>query len=183
MSPPLFRNVAVAVDFALPEDHDDPSTTRHVEIGAGRFIRIDAAIEDALCLAARLAAGGRVRLVHATPPLTHLGLVGPLDAYFPADTAAKFERIATEQSTAILRALAERYCPNVATEIHVAPGLPSLVILTDARKHAVEAIVIGVSGHGRLKRALLGSTANKVIRRAHCPVIVMPRATAGSRAR
>jgi nucleotide-binding universal stress UspA family protein len=173
-SPTFFSAVAVAVDFALAGDDDDPSTTRRIEIGPGFVVRIDVAIEDALRLAARLAAGGRVRLVHATPPLTHVGLAGPADAYFPADTAGRYERMAIEQSTAILHALAERYCTGVTTEIHVAPGSPSLVVLTDASKHAVDAIVIGVSGHGRWQRAVLGSTADKIIRRAHCPVIVMP---------
>ena len=37
----------------------------------------------------------------------------------------------------------------------------------------MDAIVLAVSGHGPLRRAALGSTADKVIRRAPCPVIVV----------
>jgi nucleotide-binding universal stress UspA family protein len=175
MQPGIFATVAVAVDFeAAGGGDDDPRLSRRIEIRPGHALRISAATEDALALAARLAARGRIRLVHATPPLTHLGIEGPGGAWFPADTAGELERMAKAESTAILRKLGELYCPGIELDTHVVAGPPALVILTDLRKRPVDAIVLGVSGHRRLHRAFLGSTADKVIRRAPCPVIVMP---------
>jgi nucleotide-binding universal stress UspA family protein len=132
------------------------------------------ATERALKLAARLAAGGRLRLLHATPALTHLGVGEPYGTWFPADSAAALDRTARQQSIAILRELAARYCEGVTVDTHVVAGAPALVILSDAEKSPPDAIVLAISGHRRLYRAFLGSTADKVIREAPCPVIVMP---------
>jgi nucleotide-binding universal stress UspA family protein len=172
----IFATVVVPVDFTVAEERDDPSTTRRIEVGPDRAFTIGVATERALQLAARLAAGGRIRLVHATPALTHLGLAGPYGTWFPADSAAEMDRTAREQSTAILLALADRYCKgkDVAIDTHVVAGPAPLVILSDAEKRPPDAIVLGISGHRRLYRAFLGSTADKVIREAPCPVIVMP---------
>ena len=41
-----------------------------------------------------------------------------------------------------------------------------------ADDQGVEAIIIGSRGHGGLKRALLGSVSDYVVRNAHCPVVV-----------
>ena len=172
MSSGVFSTVAVAVDFAPAASQGDPTTIRRIELEPGRFAVISVATEDALRLAVRLAAGGRVRLVHATPPLVHV--MGPVDAYVPSDVAAEFQRMALEQATAILKRLGELYCAGVEVDIHVEPGPPARVILRDAQHRPTDAIVLGVSGHRRLYRAFLGSTADKVIRRAHCPVFVMP---------
>jgi nucleotide-binding universal stress UspA family protein len=172
MSSGVFSTIAVAIDFARAGADGDAATIRRIELEPGHFAYITVATEDALRLAVRLAAGGRVRLVHATPPLMHI--MGPADAYFPSDTAARFQQMALAEATAILKRLGELYCTGVEVEIHVVDGPPARVILSDARKRATDAIVLVVSGHRRLHRAFLGSTADKVIRRAHCPVIVMP---------
>jgi glycine betaine transporter len=168
----MFSTVAVAVDFVPAGNEGDPTTLRRIELGPGRFAYISVATEDALRLAVRLAAGGRVRLVHATVPLMHI--MGPADAYFPAEAAVEFQRLALEQATTILERLRDLYCAGVEVDIHIAPGPPARVILNDARNGPIDAIVLGVSGHRRLYRAFLGSTADKVIRGAHCPVFVMP---------
>lgn len=168
----VFSNVAVAVDF-LPAGKDGgPTTGRRIEIGPDRFAHISVATEDALRLGARLAQGGRVRLVHATLPLMHV--MGPADAYFPEEAAEQFKRLALEQATALLERLRDLYCAGVEVDFHIAPGQPANVILGDARNHPTDAIVLGVSGHRRLYRAFLGSTADKVIRSAPCPVFVVP---------
>jgi nucleotide-binding universal stress UspA family protein len=170
----IFATVVVPVDFTVADERDDPSTTRRIDVGSDRTFTIGIATERALQLATRLAAGGRIRLVHATPALTHLGLAGPYGTWFPADSAAEMDRTAKQQSTAILLALADRYRNGVAVDTHVVAGPAALVILSDAAKRPPDAIVLGISGHRRLYRAFLGSTTDKVIREAPCPVIVMP---------
>ena len=46
-------------------------------------------------------------------------------------------------------------------------------ILSYARRQAVDLIVIGTHGRGRLAATLLGSVADKVVRGAGCPVMVV----------
>jgi nucleotide-binding universal stress UspA family protein len=46
-------------------------------------------------------------------------------------------------------------------------------ILTYAGRHAVDLIVIGTRGQGRLAATLLGSVADKVVRGARCPVMIV----------
>ncbi len=42
-----------------------------------------------------------------------------------------------------------------------------------AREQSIDLIVVGSHGRGLIARAILGSTADKVIRSAHCPVMVV----------
>ena len=128
----------------------------------------------AVALADRLTAGGTVHLVHATPELTHFGLGGGgYGAWFPEDSAAKLDRTARDRAEQVLHRLAEQ-CPHVSVEFDVRPGDPHVVVLRTAERAGADGIVLPLSGHGALKRALLGSTADKLIRQASCPVLIVP---------
>jgi nucleotide-binding universal stress UspA family protein len=64
---------------------------------------------------------------------------------------------------------------NVHTEV-VQDGPPASGILQFAEDRHADLIAIGTHGRGGLSRAVLGSVADKVVRGAHCPVLVVPRA-------
>jgi len=53
-------------------------------------------------------------------------------------------------------------------------------LLEESRALETDAIVIGSHGHGELYRALVGSTADGVIRGAACPVVVVPARPGGA---
>ncbi len=53
-------------------------------------------------------------------------------------------------------------------------GFPALCILEQARKLAASYIVIGSHGHTAFYDLLIGSTASGVLKRASCPVVVVP---------
>jgi nucleotide-binding universal stress UspA family protein len=53
----------------------------------------------------------------------------------------------------------------------------SNALLAVARARAVDLIVVGTHGAGGLERLILGSVADKVIRGASQPVLVVPPAT------
>jgi nucleotide-binding universal stress UspA family protein len=53
-------------------------------------------------------------------------------------------------------------------------GVPAQVICDYARNHEVDLIVTSTHGTTGLTHVLLGSTAEHVVRYAHCPVLVMP---------
>jgi nucleotide-binding universal stress UspA family protein len=62
--------------------------------------------------------------------------------------------------------------PRVGVDTQVAFGAAPEVLL-DAVENA-DLLVLGSHGHGRLFHAVLGSVAEACIRRAHCPVVVIP---------
>ena len=53
-------------------------------------------------------------------------------------------------------------------------GDPPDEINSYARRVVADFIVVGTHGRTGIRRALLGSVAEQVVRRAHCPVLVVP---------
>ncbi len=70
---------------------------------------------------------------------------------------------------------------NVAIELVADGGNPAEVILTHARADAIDLVVIGAQGLTALKRLLVGSVAEAVIRAAPCPVVTVRRESARGR--
>lgn len=58
-------------------------------------------------------------------------------------------------------------------ETHVLEGNPAVEITKFANDNGVDLIVMGTLGKSGIDRILLGSTAEKVIRIANCPVLVI----------
>jgi nucleotide-binding universal stress UspA family protein len=56
---------------------------------------------------------------------------------------------------------------------HLALGDPDKEIVRFAEDERADLIVLGSRGLGRLRRALLGSVSDSVVRHAHCPVLVV----------
>jgi nucleotide-binding universal stress UspA family protein len=56
----------------------------------------------------------------------------------------------------------------------VACGTPAAEIVRYAGEQGADAIVLGSHGHGLVRRFMLGSVADRVIRHASCPVLVVP---------
>jgi len=61
--------------------------------------------------------------------------------------------------------------PRVTTAKAV--GEPALEIVEFAREGAYDLLVVGTHGRTGLRHALLGSTAERVVRRAGCPVLTV----------
>ncbi len=52
-------------------------------------------------------------------------------------------------------------------------GEPALEVVEFARENGVDLLVVGTHGRTGLRHALLGSTAERVVRRAGCPVLTV----------
>jgi nucleotide-binding universal stress UspA family protein len=52
-------------------------------------------------------------------------------------------------------------------------GKPVEVILHTAEEMGIDLIILGPSKYSYLRRRILGSTADKVVERAHCSVLIM----------
>jgi nucleotide-binding universal stress UspA family protein len=56
---------------------------------------------------------------------------------------------------------------------HLATGPPAEQIVAYAQDQGVGLIVMGSRGQGGIRRALMGSVSDEVVRHAHCPVMVV----------
>ena len=55
--------------------------------------------------------------------------------------------------------------------------MPANEIVRYAETHGADVIVLGSHGHGLVRRFLLGSVADKMVRQAPCAVLVVPHRT------
>ena len=62
---------------------------------------------------------------------------------------------------------------NEIAGTHARVGFPDAEIVGLAGKLGAGLIVMGSRGHGPLKRALMGSVSDSVVRHAHCPILVV----------
>jgi nucleotide-binding universal stress UspA family protein len=58
-------------------------------------------------------------------------------------------------------------------EAHLAVGRPAEEIVAYAQDQGAGLIVMGSRGRGGIRRALMGSVSDSVVRYAHCPVMVV----------
>jgi nucleotide-binding universal stress UspA family protein len=66
---------------------------------------------------------------------------------------------------------AKDWC-GVVTRVET--GVPYRIILRTLEDEKVDLLVMNIHGKGMLDRALLGSTAERVVRAALCPVMLIP---------
>jgi nucleotide-binding universal stress UspA family protein len=71
--------------------------------------------------------------------------------------------------------------PGVPAEYRFEEGDPSEIILRVARESDCDLVVMGTHGRGPVTRFLLGSVAERVVRKAPCPVLTV-RAPVGAAA-
>jgi len=62
-------------------------------------------------------------------------------------------------------------CSNM--ESHVVHGVPYEEILKFASANGIDLIITGTHGRKGLDRAIIGSTAERVVRNSHCPVMTI----------
>ncbi len=71
------------------------------------------------------------------------------------------------------RADAERLAGTPRVTAERAVGEPAAEIVSFASGRAVDLLVLGTHGRTGLEHALMGSIAERVVRRAHCPVLTV----------
>jgi nucleotide-binding universal stress UspA family protein len=115
--------------------------------------------------------GGRVVLLHviAPPPVM-------MNDYYAFDTGHMAQAMAAveQNSTRKLRALARRFAKRPPVQTLQVTGQPVGVILTKARALKAAYMVMGSHGHGAVFDLLVGSTTHGILRKARCPVLVVP---------
>lgn len=76
--------------------------------------------------------------------------------------------------TQLLADAAARAEPEVSVSVAGTAGDPAQEILRYASRQPVDLIVVGTHGRTGVSRLLLGSVAERVVRGAGCPVLVVP---------
>lgn len=125
----------------------------------------------AACTLAKLA-GARLVLLHVTELAPIIaGDLYAVNAAFAAEAAAAAEKYAARR----LQALAKRYArPGVEIRTEHFTDLPVSGIIGRAKALKAAYIVIGSHGHGAVYDLVAGSTTHGVLRKAGCPVLVVP---------
>ena len=90
---------------------------------------------------------------------------------FPVPMAEVFEEMSSYAREELEKLAIEARGRGVTVRTLVAQGKPSLEIIRVAREETADMIVLGTHGKGMLDQALFGSTAERVIRKAPCPVL------------
>lgn len=138
------------------------------------FKRILVAIE-AGPIAARAAdvAIGLARSLGAELAVIHA--IDPALGYAPESEvpAAELIKLAQDEGKRLLAAFRQRAAVEPAPVEFSPTGRPSAAIEAAAREWRADLIVIGSHGRMGIKRALLGSVAEAVMRHAPCPVLVV----------
>lgn len=123
-----------------------------------------AAVKAAAALAEKVS--GSLIFLHVLPPMVITqGEMLPL--VIPPDPHIR-EKLELE-----IAEVKSRFAPDIPGECVVHDGQPWPGICEVAEKQKVDLIVVASHGYTGLKRMLLGSTAEQVVRHATCPVMVV----------
>ncbi len=86
-------------------------------------------------------------------------------------SAGQFEQQRVARAGDRLQAFASRLGENIETKVIC--GTPHVEIVNFAENNPIDMIVMATHGRGFISHAILGSTTERVVRRAPCPVFVV----------
>jgi nucleotide-binding universal stress UspA family protein len=138
------------------------------------------ASQDALVTAGQLASGAnaKVTLIHVYDPTP----LGPALAYLRKSQVADEARARADSE---MRRELERTRSEALGDVElvelalVEDSSPALAVSDYAKSHDIDLVVVGTHGHTSMSRWLIGSVAEKVVRRAPCSVLVVRPKRAG----
>jgi nucleotide-binding universal stress UspA family protein len=123
---------------------------------------------------AQLAATTAADLAKSTNSELHVVHVGELRPTFlaqteeePAELQREAQRLLDEQQRRVEEA------GGTVREAHLRQGHADEEIVDLAESLGIGLIVMGSRGRGRMRRALMGSVSDSVVRHAHCPVTIV----------
>jgi len=125
----------------------------------------DVAIDRAIEMAGQ--SGAAVEIMHVVEVAEEFPFG---TAYFTADYGALYARVHLELSRR-----ADRFrAAGLACETKIVDGSASTEIAARGKAIGADLIVVGTHGRTGLAHAMVGSVAERVVRRASCPVLTVP---------
>jgi nucleotide-binding universal stress UspA family protein len=143
----MFKRILVPTDFSAPSD---------------------AALECARSVATRF--GASLHLLHVAED--------PYRAMYSAEVyVPEIEGLREEILDIALGRLKHRVTPQDVSELHTTTaavvGTPASSIVEYAEAQDIDLIVMGTHGRGGMSHLLMGSVAERVVRTAPCPVLIV----------
>jgi nucleotide-binding universal stress UspA family protein len=153
-----------------PEDRGGHRPIRSILVPTDFSEDAELAIASAHEILTPLDSGARLTLVHAfSMPIEYT-------AYGPIPTSVDYLKDAGLEAERKLFEMEERFRrEGIVVETVAREGDPLVVIADVARERAVDLIAMGTHGSTGLKHFLLGSTAERVMHQAPCPVLTIRR--------
>ncbi len=126
---------------------------------------------DTACDLARLT-GARLILLHIVqPPPVMMSEVYAFDDGKLTELVGAAKKIAARKLQALEHRCEKR---GLLTTVVLREGAPAAAILAKAVSTHASCIVMGSHGHGAIYDLLVGSTTHGVLKKAPCPVLVVP---------
>jgi nucleotide-binding universal stress UspA family protein len=114
--------------------------------------------------------GSSITLIHVRPP-------APVP--YPAGPGMVATFLTPQERAALLDSLTrlqQEHCQGATCSVEVVEGLVAMEILARADAMSADLVVIGTHGRSGFERLMLGSVAERVLRKAACPVLTVPAA-------
>ena len=125
------------------------------------------ALQYAITLARQFSS--EVILVYVVEPIVY-----PADLGFGQMTMPNIEPELAQRGKAGLDQLVkDSVTGEISARTVVRTGRPFVEILTTAKDEHIDLIVIATHGHSGVEHLIFGSTAEKVVKRARCPVLMV----------
>lgn len=115
-------------------------------------------------------AGGSLHLLHVLQNPLGAGWAAEVYVPPPAEFFEQVERDARDHLAGLLTAEQQK---KYRAEIACLTGSPFLEIIQFAKEHGIDLIVMGTHGRGAVSHLLMGSVAERVVRKAPCPVLTI----------
>lgn len=129
---------------------------------------------------AELAARTAVDLANSTDSELHVVAVGtgPMDPAYRVEAFIPYEELIESVKEEARQVLDEQYdrideAGGTVKQVHLKVGKRDEEIIRLSEEIEAGLIVLGSRGRGGLRRALMGSVSDSVVRHAHCPVLVV----------
>ena len=153
-----------------PEDRGQHRPIRSILVPTDFSADAELAIATAHRLLAPLGQDARLILIHAFNLPVEYTAYGPIPTSlnFLKDTGLEAERRLFETAQRLER-------EGLTVETVAREGDPAHVIAAEAQARGADLIAMGTHGHSGLHHLLLGSTAERVVQHARCPVMTIRR--------
>ncbi len=113
----------------------------------------------------------KISVVHVVQPPVVMDAIPGGTAYLSVNT----DELLAAAKACLTEQAAQLVPRDLLDQVIVAEGNPAFEVVATAESLAADLIVLSTKGRSGLKRILLGSTAERIVRHAHCPVLTVRR--------